>query len=355
MSWRSLRVRLAVLGFLAIYLPVLLLLGVTVVAETDTATSIDDGADEVEVNVVENTAPDRSPWVIWTVVVLGPVAAGLAWWWSGRAVRPIDRVRSVAEDIEGEDLSRRIALETGPTEIVSLAASFDAMLDRLERAAETQRHLIEETSHELRTPLSVLSTNADVLLAHPNPTVDVYREGLERSKSAATRLQRTIDELLVDARGRARTIDREPADLVAIVQSVVDEAGAVAQQDGVELTTSGPPTAVCSLDEATVTRAVSNLVDNAIRYRSGGSTVEVDVVVTDSEAKVVVTDHGPGIPSEEQAHIFERFWRGNNDTQGTGLGLPIANQIALAHGGSLTVLSPGPTGDGCVFTLALRR
>lgn len=352
--WRSLRVRLAVLGFLAIYLPVLLLLAVTVTTEEDTSV-VTDGPDELEVEVETVEEPTtRSPWVTWTVVALGPVAAGLAWWWAGRAVRPLDRVRRVAEDIEESDLSRRIGLEHGPTEVVSLAASFDAMLSRLEDAAETQRRLIEETSHELRTPLSVLATNAEVLLAHPNPTVEVYREGLERSKEAAARLQATIDELLVDARGRARTLDRRPADLMAIARDVVEDAQVLATPKGVDLSLTGPASAVCPVDEPTVRRGISNLVDNAVRYAPDGSTVEVKVEVTESEAKVAVTDHGPGIPSDEQDHIFERFWRGRNEVPGTGLGLPIAHQIARAHGGDLTLRSPGPSGDGCVFVLSLR-
>jgi signal transduction histidine kinase len=112
-----------------------------------------------------------------------------------------------------------------------------------------------------------------------------------------------------------------------------------------------------ALDEPTVRRAVSNLVDNAIRYAPSGSAVEVDVAVTDAgtEARVSVTDHGPGIPPDEQDRIFDRFWRGGDDHDGTGLGLPIAHQVARAHGGTLTVTSPGPTGDGTVFTLTLRR
>ncbi|WP_129666409.1 HAMP domain-containing sensor histidine kinase [Phytoactinopolyspora endophytica] len=347
--WRSLRVRLAVLGFLAIYVPALLLFGVILATETDTNVVVDNGVE------TQSTSTERSPWVSWTVVALGPVAAGLAWWWSGRAVRPIDRVRAVAEDIEGTDLSRRIGLDHGPTEVVSLAASFDAMLDRLERAADTQRQLIEETSHELRIPLSVLSTNAEVLLAHPEPTVDVYRQGLERSGRAAARLQATIDDLLTDARGRARTIDRRPADVVAIVHGVVEDAGVLAATRQVDVSIVGSPSAVCPVDEATVARAVSNLVDNAIKHAPSGSTVEVTVEVTESEATVVVTDHGPGIPPDQQDHIFQRFWRGRHDTDGTGLGLPIASQIAQAHGGNLTVTSPGPAGDGCTLRLSLRR
>ena len=230
---RSLRVQLAVVGFFAIYVPVLLLAGVTAVTDTEIQV-VDDGT------AVEETSDRRSPWVTVTAAALGPAAAALAWWWSGRAVRPIDRVRTVAEDIEGSDLSRRIALDTGPTEVVALAASFDAMLDRLERAAEAQRRLIEEASHELRTPLTVLKANAEVMLAHPEPTVDVYREGLERSQVAATRLQTALDELLVDARGRARTIDRRPADLAAIARNVVDDAAVVATPRGITVSLAGP-------------------------------------------------------------------------------------------------------------------
>ncbi|MDA8368292.1 MAG: ATP-binding protein [Nocardiopsaceae bacterium] len=351
-AWRSLRVQLAALGFVAIYAPVLLLLAVTIVTEENTTVEVGrtGGAD-----VHEEVSRRRSQWVTWTVVALGPVAAGLAWGWAGRAVRPIERVRAVAEDIEASDLGRRIRLGRGPTEVVSLAASFDAMLDRLERSAETQRRLIEETSHELRTPLAVLAANADVVLAHPAPTAEVYRQGLERSKAAAARLRATIDELLVDARGRARTIDRRPADLVAIVRGVAEGVRVLAAQREIDVAVAAPPTAACSLDEPTVRRAVANLVDNAVRYAPDGSTVRIDIAVTESAARVMVTDHGPGIADSERDRIFERFWSGRRGTHGTGLGLPIARQIALAHGGDLTVRSPGPAGDGCVLELRLRR
>lgn len=177
----------------------------------------------------------------------------------------------------------------------------------------------------------------------------MYREGLARSGRAAERMRIAIDELLVDARGRARVIDRRPADLVALVRGVVEDARVLAAAKEMTLRVTAAPTAVCLVDEPTVRRAVANLVDNAIRYAPSGTAIEITVEPT----AVVVTDHGPGIPSDEQAHIFERFWRGRADTHGTGLGLPIANQIALAHGGALTVTSPGPAGDGCVFRLDL--
>jgi signal transduction histidine kinase len=375
-------VQLALLGCAAIYLPVLLLFGVTEVAEMETTSR----ADGVEVTRASTTG--RSPWVVATVVGLGPVAAAVAWWWAGRAVRPIARVRLVAEEIEGTDLGRRIGLDRGPHEVVALAASFDAMLDRLEEAAATQHRLIEETSHELRTPLAVLTTNAEVVLAQPGAGADDLRQGLVRSRAAAARLQGTIDQLLAEARGRARTIARRPIDLVAAVRGVVGEVGPLAGRRGIAVTVAAPDALTCRLDEATVRRAVLNLVDNAVRHAPGGTTVEVAVALDDPAdaadaadagdaagspagraggspggpghphlvrwVQVTVTDHGPGVPAEEQERIFERFWRaGPHDPErpGAGLGLPIARQVAEAHGGTLTVRSPLPTGPGAAFTL----
>lgn len=342
---RSLRVRLAVVGFLAIYLPVLLLFVVTLVTQE----SVSERRNGVEV-VADRSK--TSPWAIVTLVALAPAAAGLAWWWAGRAVRPIARVASVAEEIEASDLSRRIALDDGPAEIMALAASFDAMLARLEQAAGAQRRLIEETSHELRTPLAVLSTNADVLLRHPEPTLEVYREGLARSRVVAVQLQATIDELLVDARGRARTLDRRPADLAAIAVDVIDSARVMARSRGVALELAGVPHASARLDEASVRRALANLVDNAIRFAPAGSAVEVCVTADDTEASVTVTDQGPGIAAEQRPHVFDRFWRGPDAESRTGLGLPIARQIALAHGGDVELRE---TDKGCSFVLQVRR
>ncbi|RMI39477.1 HAMP domain-containing sensor histidine kinase [Streptomyces triticirhizae] len=358
--WRSLRVRLAVLGFLGGYVPVLLLFGVLLVTETENVEQIDGGVSRIDAGFDAGSDAGfdgeaeggRSPWVAWTVVALGPAAAGVAWWWAGRVVRPIEGVRRVAEEIEESDLSRRIALTRGPGEIVSLAASFDAMLGRLETAATTQRRLVEETSHELRVPLSVLVTNAEVLLAHPDPDLDLLRQGLARSHRAAERLGAVIDQLLVEARGRARTLDRAPVDLAALVRGVVEDASVLAEARRMALWLDAPERAVCAVDGPTVRRAVANLVDNALRYALAGTPVRVAVELTATEASVTVTDRGPGVPEEQRERIFERFWRGRPDTEGSGLGLPIAHQVARAHGGRVTVADAHP---GSTFRLTLRR
>ncbi len=349
--WRSLRVQLAGLGFLAIALPVVVLLGVSVATET---TVVIDGQE-----ITEGTSTQRSPWVVATAVVLAPVAAGLSWWLAGRAVRPINTIRDVAEEIEATDSARRIGLDRGPTEVVGLAASFDAMLDRLADATQEQQRLIEAASHDLRTPLAAVTTNLEVLERLPAPTVEDYRSGLARTRAAADRLRVTLESLLVDARRRVRTIERRPVDVVALARSVIDEAGllAAARGVGVQLTVelAGFPSATASVDEITVRRALANIVDNAVRHAPTGSAVEVTVAATKSAVTLTVVDSGPGIPVEEQARVFDRHWSGRTDGGGHGLGLAIAAQVAEAHGGTLTLRSPGPTGDGCAFELRLPR
>ncbi len=168
-------------------------------------------------------------------------------------------------------------------------------------------------------------------------------------------MQSTIDDLLVDARGRARAIDHLPVDLAALLRGVVGDVGELAAAKHIAVSLDGPDAAPCAIDATSVRRALTNLIDNAVRYAPDASTVEVLLEIDDERARVVVADHGPGIAEVESNQVFERHWRGSADSHGTGLGLPIARQVAVAHGGDVTVRSPGPAGDGSVFTLTLRR
>ncbi|MEM7273687.1 MAG: HAMP domain-containing sensor histidine kinase [Actinomycetota bacterium] len=307
---RSLRVRFALLTFAAIYLPVLILLLATVITEQDTTVSF-DGAQQVEQELI-TTRP--SPFVLVTAIGLAPVAAAAAWWLAGRAVAPV------------------------------------------EEAIGVQRQLIEEASHELRTPLAVLTGNADVLLADPDPTIDLLRDGVARSGVAARRMAATIDGLLVDARGRARTIARRPADLVALARDVTTELQPLASDRRVEIAApqrAGAGPVEVAVDEPSIRRAVANLVTNAIEHAPPGTTVDVTVTTTGDEVRIVIVDAGPGIAGQDRERIFDRFWTGRAD--GTGLGLSMARQIAMAHGGTVTVDSPIADHGGTRATLIVSR
>lgn len=348
-SLRSLRARLAIAGFAAIYIPVLVLFAVAHLTEDVSVSTVGD------VEVAASSADRAFGWVDAAVVGLAPVAAGLAWWWAGRAVRPIERIRSVAEHIEAHDLSRRIAITAGPTEIVSLAGSFDAMLDRLHRAAVSQLEVIDDISHELRTPIAVLIANADVALAQSDSTSDSYRASLERSRRAAERLQATVERLLRDARDNAQTLDRHPADLMDVVRAVVADMRAVAEAAQVTIDLDGPAALAGAWDTSTVARALTNLIDNAIRHAPPATAVHVHVTANGSTIEVAVSDQGPGIRPGEVDHVFERSWRADRSADGAGLGLAIVRQIARAHGGDVSVRSPDPNGYSTTFLFAIAR
>jgi two-component system OmpR family sensor kinase len=149
-------------------------------------------------------------------------------------------------------------------------------------------------------------------------------------------------------------MSRAPTDLAAVVRKLAADAEVLAAKKRVAVSVRAPERVVGRVDEPTVARAVANLLDNAVRHAPPGSAVEVRVEQSDSTVSVVVADHGPGLPPEQQRQIFERFWHAD-DRPGHGLGLPIASQIARAHGGDVSVVSPGPDGDGAVFRLTVRR
>lgn len=303
---RSLRVRFAIVAFLAIYVPVLALLGVTLVVEEQVDILVGEGLTSDQVQVT--TSP--SPVLIPVGLALAPVAAGLAWWLAGRAVRPV------------------------------------------EEAVAVQGRLIEETSHELRTPLAVLTNSAQILLDHPEPSLELFREGIERSGAAAERMTRTIDGLLLDARSRSREITRTRTDLTVLVSSVVDELRSASEAKSVDLELVGGGSSIpVAVDEPALARAVANLVTNAIEHSPVGGTVTVEVVGGDGSAEVVVTDRGPGVAPDDQDRIFERFWTRRPD--GTGLGLAVVRQVAEAHGGTVTLVSPVGDAEGARFALRL--
>jgi len=192
-----------------------------------------------------------------------------------------------------------------------------------------------------------------VLLADPAPTPEAYRAGLERSRLTAERLSAIINELLVDARGRARTIDRRPTDLTTVVRSAVDVVEPLATKRRISIDLDAPEALPCAVDESNVLRAVTNLIDNAVRYAPADTVVAVELTSDAHEVCVAVTDHGPGVPPADQEAVFERFWRTGEQAAGTGLGLSISQHIARAHGGAITLTSPGPAGDGSRFELRL--
>lgn len=282
----------------------------------------------------------------------------VGWFVAGLVLRPVGRITSVAKEIEATDLSRRIELDGPDDELKELADTFDGMLGRLDEAFESQREFIHEASHELRNPLAVIRTNVDVALDDPDATDEELRNVGEVVGRSAERMSTLVDDLLTYARHGTRQTRREDVDLVAEVEDLVEEFGAAAEANDIELAADVPAAALpVRGDGQAIHRAAANLVANAVRLAPAGSTVTVAAADEGGWVTLAVIDEGPGIAPEDQLRVFQRFWRGDKTEARvagrSGLGLTIVRQIAEAHGGRVELEST--VGVGSRFTLRFPR
>ena len=284
------------------------------------------------------------------VLLLG----ALIWWLVGRTLRPVESLRTEVADIGGHDLHRRVPESSSGDEIARLAGTMNDMLERLDQSARRQQRFVADASHELRSPLTRIRSELEVDLAHPGNAdlLATHRSILEE----AVGLQQLVDDLLRLARrdAGAPTVSRaEPVDLDDVVLHLARRSRATDRA----IDTSGVGAAQVLGDQHALTRAVANLIDNAVRHAASG--VWLTCSEHDGVAVVTVSDDGPGIPAAEQERVFERFARLDDarraGTGGTGLGLAIAREIAVQHRGTLVVDAHHAPGARLVLTLPISR
>jgi signal transduction histidine kinase len=287
--------------------------------------------------------------------VLFVVSLGVGWVISGRVLSPIDRITSVANEIQATDLSRRIDLGGPADELKRLADTFDGMLGRLDAAFDAQRRFIADASHELRNPLAVMRTNIDVVLADPHASNEDLRHAASVVQRATDRMRRLVDDLLALARLEAPSAVKEHVDLAEVVSEAVEELRAVASARDVTIAMASAPGASAAGDREALKRALVNLIDNALRFGPAGSRVAASSGRSGPWVWLAVVDEGPGIDPEHHERVFERFWRADKGRSralgGSGLGLAIVRQIAEGHGGAVRVYST--PGAGATFVLWL--
>jgi two-component system, OmpR family, sensor histidine kinase MprB len=271
------------------------------------------------------------------------VGAGLAAVVARTALAPIGRFTRRTEELAGDpDPSHRIEAQ-GTDELGRLARSFNSTLDALERSVEAQRQLVADASHELRTPIASLRANIQTL-EHAERLPPAERESLRADIVAELdQLTALVADIVELARGA------KPGELVDEVRldEIVEVVAARARSraaDGVAIDVSTEPTVVRGEPER-IQRAVSNLVDNALKWSPEGGTVELDL----ARGALSVRDHGPGFEEADLPHVFDRFYRapGARALPGSGLGLAIVRQAAEAHGGEVEV-SNAPGGGALV-------
>lgn len=258
------------------------------------------------------------------VAALFVLSLVVGWFVAGRALRPLTRITAVAQEIEATDLTRRIGLAGPPDELTRMAGTFDAMLDRLDRAFRSQRELLAKTSHDLRTPLAVIRSNVEVALDDPSATVDDWRETGALVSRASDQMGRMVEELLAVARLEVGEVVMVELDLADVARAVAEdwEARTIAAGVAVEVDAG---TARIEGDRATLDRAVGNLVENALRMSPRDTSLHVGTGVIEGWAYFAVADRGPGIDPD----VVE------GAADGRGLGLPIVREVARLHHGRL--------------------
>jgi heavy metal sensor kinase len=283
---------------------------------------------------------------LWSLPCLFLASLLVGWLLARRLLRPVDRITATAEEISATDLSRRIALGGPPDELKRLADAFDSMLERIDGAFAARQQFLADASHELRNPIAIIQTNLEVAADELGPRASVVRR-------ATARMARLVDDLLALARSESNG-HRERVPLAGLANDVAEEHGALADSRGVRIEVEGAGGDVLG-DPDALRRALANLVDNAVRVSPQSGSVTIRCGADPGGAWLEVVDEGPGIPPEDQAHVFERFWRADESRSrasgGSGLGLAIVRQIVENHGGAITVRSE--PGRGARFTIRL--
>lgn len=286
-------------------------------------------------------------WEILVVLVLGlplvvVLAAAGGYVLARRALAPIDHLATDARRITAERLDERLSVANPTDEIGRLAAVINDTFARLESSFDQLRRFTADASHELRTPLAVVRGIGEAVLAEKRSLTE-YEEAIGSMLEEVDRLTNLVDTLLRLSRGDAGTIrlTREAIDLGQLASEVATSLGILAEERQQRLTVEVAGRVVASVDRLVVREAVTNVLDNAIKYAPSGSTVAIRVEQTDHHAVLVIADEGPGIPPEHRERIFHRFFRvdaaRSREEGGTGLGLAIAKWAVDIHGGQISV------------------
>ena len=248
---------------------------------------------------------------------------------------PVRQLRNAVESFGRGDLSVRVR-SGRRDELGQLALTFDQMADRIETLLAAERRLLLDISHELRSPLARLSVAVELARSGPDTT-----RHLDRIEREAGRLNALVGELLQVTRAESDTsrLRRERLSLDGLLNEIIDDARLEADQRGSRIEWSGREQVEIEADPELLRRAIENIIRNAVRYAPENTPVEVSTKQLGSEAIVTVRDHGPGVPAQHLARIFDPFYRVDADRDrasgGAGLGLAIARRAVELHHGRI--------------------
>jgi two-component system OmpR family sensor kinase len=280
------------------------------------------------------------------------------------SMKPLEKIQVTAGQIAAGDLSARLENFEPDTEVGRLSTSLNQMLSRIEEsfAARTEseeklRRFVADASHELRTPLTSIRGFAELHRQGAVPEGEKTRELIARIEKESMRMGSLVEDLLMLARmDQSRELVMTDVDLSSLIKEAVSSAHAAGPDHPLTSDIAHDVRTVGDADK--IYQVVTNLLANARAHTPAGTTIHVATYSTKDGSYVTVADNGPGLSAQDQAHIFERFYRVDTSRQrssndGSGLGLSIVDEVMKAHGGTVSVVSE--SGNGATFTLHFKN
>jgi signal transduction histidine kinase len=290
--------------------------------------------------------------------ILVVIGTGLpAYVLAGRALRPVRQVSALAAELERTaDFARRLPTDAPRGETAELVHTFNAMIDRVERVLASQKEFLAESSHELRRPLTVLRTYIDLLQEPELPELE-RATCIKSMREEAETMARLISDLLLLSREGEQSMQRGEVDLSGLCERLLAR---IREQDGRHrFVSETEPDIRIQGDGERIEQMVRNLLENAAQNTPADGEIALSLCNDAGLAKIEVRDSGRGIPPDEQAHIFERFFRGRDArasrSDGVGLGLAIVKHVAESHGGTVTFASTPGVGSRFTITLPVAK
>ena len=281
--------------------------------------------------VADMLAPLLALGVLLSLLVYGGIQRGLS---------PLTRLTAQLENRSVNALSP-IAATQAPSEVHALVQAINGLLGEVARSVQQEKRFINDAAHQLRTPLAGLISQVE--LAQRQTSEPAVAERLAKVHTGAERSAHLVHQLLTLARTETQA-RREPLDLAALAREVAREWTPRAVAAGMDLGYEGAEHLTIQGDALQLREALSNLIDNALRYTPRGTSITLRVSRGNDGARLAVEDNGPGLNPDDLAHVFQRFWRGSQQAGGCGLGLAIVQEIARRHGGEARVEQLQPQG-----------
>lgn len=281
--------------------------------------------------------------MIWGLAAMAVLAVLGSYLMAGSIAGRLEQINRISQDIRHGDLSRRMPQGPGRDEFDRLAGNLNRMLDQIQSLMEGVRSVSDAIAHDLRTPLARLRTRLERLRKAPQGELEA---GVEQSIAETDSMLATFNALLSIAQLEAgsRRTDFADVDLQALMVDIVDLYEPVASDKNIDLRLEQIAAVSLQGDRNLLFQAISNLVDNAVKYTPEGGSVQLELLRRGQGPRLVVGDSGPGIPAGERGRVFERFYRldAHRDSAGNGLGLTLVAAVAKLHDSRLELRDNDP-------------